>query len=97
MKKQRFFSLFLALLLLMQLLTLPVWATQEELPEEAPEELSEEMEETARLRLKYPEASLKELGELHNPPVGKSGVNHRLRKLSEIAEELRENKEEQTW
>ena len=47
MKKQRFFSLFLALLLLMQLLTLPVWATQEELPEEAPEELSEEMAEDA--------------------------------------------------
>ncbi|MEF2687030.1 MAG: helix-turn-helix domain-containing protein, partial [Lachnospiraceae bacterium] len=29
-----------------------------------------------------------------NPQVGKSGVNHRLRKLSEIADELRENKEE---
>ena len=34
---------------------------------------------------------LKELGELLDPPVGKSGVNHRLRKLSELAERLRVN------
>ena len=34
-------------------------------------------------------ASLKELGEMLSPPVGKSGVNHRLKKLSEIAEGLR--------
>ena len=39
----------------------------------------------ADLRLKYPDASLKELGEMCDPPIGKSGVNHRLRKLSEIA------------
>ena len=38
--------------------------------------------------------SLKELGQMLTPPVGKSGVNHRLRKLSFIAEELREHKEE---
>lgn len=43
----------------------------------------------ALTRLTYPEASLKELGSLLTPPVGKSGVNHRLRKLSEMAEELR--------
>jgi len=61
------------------------------------QELSEELEETARLRLKYPEASLKELGELHSPPVGKSGVNHRLRKLCNMAETLRGNKEEQYY
>ena len=48
----------------------------------------------AWLRLNNPDASLKELGEMLVPPVGKSGVNHRLRKLSQMAEELRQNKEE---
>ena len=37
-------------------------------------------------------AALKELGSLLTPPVGKSGVNHRLRKISSFAEELREAK-----
>ena len=46
--------------------------------------------EMARVRLEYPDATLKELGELLVPPVGKSGVNHRLRKISEYAEKLRE-------
>ena len=45
--------------------------------------------EIARARLEKPEATLKELGEDLEPPVGKSGVNHRLRKLCEIAEQLR--------
>ena len=35
--------------------------------------------------------TLKELGEMLNPPIGKSGVNHRLRKIEEIANKLREN------
>lgn len=56
--------------------------------------LSPGLEQIARLRLEYPEAALKELGEMLSPAVGKSGVNHRLRKLSDIAEELRGNKEE---
>lgn len=51
--------------------------------------LAEGLEEIAMLRIEYPEASLKELGEMLNPPVGKSGVNHRLKKLCEIAEGLR--------
>jgi len=51
--------------------------------------LAEGLEEIALLRTAYPEASLKELGEMLSPPVGKSGVNHRLKKLSEIAEDLR--------
>ena len=51
--------------------------------------LAEGLEEIALLRTTYPEASLKELGEMLSPPVGKSGVNHRLKKLSEIAEGLR--------
>ncbi len=38
----------------------------------------------AEARLKYPDASLKELGELITPPIGKSGVNHRLKKIHEI-------------
>jgi len=50
--------------------------------------LPETVKDIARLRLDYPEASLKELGELCDPPLGKSGVNHRLRKLSEMAEKL---------
>ena len=50
--------------------------------------------EVARKRLEYPEAPLKELGELMDPPLGKSGVNHRLKKLSELAEDLRSRKEE---
>ena len=53
-----------------------------------------QIEEIARLRLQYPEATLKELGLMLNPQVGKSGVNHRLRKLSLLADDLRENKEE---
>ena len=58
------------------------------------ESLTDALAQVARLRLKYPDATLKELGMMLNPQVGKSGVNHRLRKLSEIADELRENKEE---
>lgn len=56
--------------------------------------LNESLSEIAELRLRYPEATLKELGMMLNPQVGKSGVNHRLRKLSEMAEELRKNREE---
>ena len=45
------------------------------------------LREAAELRLNYPEATLTELGQMMDPPVGKSGVNHRLRKLKEISEE----------
>ena len=48
------------------------------------------LKEMAKLRLERPEATLKELGEALEPPVGKSGVNHRLRKLSLIAQDIRE-------
>ena len=51
--------------------------------------LPDNLREMAEVRLAYPEAALKELGEYLAPPVGKSGVNHRLRKLSELAEKLR--------
>lgn len=53
--------------------------------------LSDNLREIALLRLEYPEAALKELGTYLEPPVGKSGVNHRLRKLCEIAEDLRQS------
>lgn len=53
------------------------------------EELPEGLREMAKLRLAKPEATLKELGEELEPPVGKSGVNHRLRKLCNLAEILR--------
>ncbi len=55
--------------------------------------LSEGLSEIASRRLEQPEATLKELGEMLHPPVGKSGVNHRLRKLSGIAESLRKERE----
>lgn len=51
--------------------------------------LPENLKQMASLRLEYPEATLKELAELTDPPMGKSGVNHRLRKLSQLAEKLR--------
>lgn len=51
--------------------------------------LPEHLREMAEVRLEHEDASLKELGEYLDPPVGKSGVNHRLRKLTEMAEELR--------
>lgn len=56
--------------------------------------LNEGLRQIAELRLQEPEVSLKELGELLQPPVSKSGVNHRLRKLSEIAEDLRSSMQE---
>ena len=58
------------------------------------DKLPMDLEETARLRLEHTEASLKELGDMLSPKVGKSGVNHRLRKLSQIADDSREGKEE---
>ena len=51
--------------------------------------LPDNLREMAEVRLEYPDAALKELGEYLDPPVGKSGVNHRLRKLSELAERIR--------
>ncbi len=58
------------------------------------DKLNSGLSEIARLRLEFPEATLKELGMMLAPQVGKSGVNHRLRKLSNLAQDLRGNKEE---
>lgn len=53
------------------------------------DELPDYLKEIANLRLENPELSLKALGALLEKPIGKSGVNHRLQKIHEIAEELR--------
>lgn len=52
------------------------------------EDLPVQLAEIAQARLDHPDATLKELGTFLDPPVGKSGVNHRLHKLAEIAENL---------
>ena len=59
--------------------------------------LPDNLREMAEIRLEHPDAALKELGEMLTPPVGKSGVNHRLRKISQLADKLRENKEEYNY
>lgn len=46
------------------------------------------LEEMAKLRLENPDANLKELGDMVNPPISKSGVNHRLKKIIKFSEEL---------
>jgi DNA-binding protein WhiA len=53
------------------------------------ENLTDGLRDVAYVRLENPDMNLKSIGELLSPTVGKSGVNHRLRKLSEIAEQLR--------
>jgi DNA-binding protein WhiA len=52
--------------------------------------LSPALRRMAEMRIEYPDLPLKELGELFSPPIGKSAVNHRLRKLEEIARDLNE-------
>lgn len=51
--------------------------------------LPDSLRQMAQVRLEHPESSLQELGGYLNPPVGKSGVNHRLRKLNEMAEKIK--------
>lgn len=51
--------------------------------------LPDNLRDMAYVRLEYPDATLTELGRYLSEPVGKSGVNHRLRRLSEIAEAIR--------
>ena len=53
------------------------------------ENLPDNLRQMAEVRLEYPDAALKELGGYLEPVVGKSGVNHRLRRLSEIADGIR--------
>lgn len=51
--------------------------------------LQEDLRMTAELRLKYEEASLSELAEKHVPPISKSGLNHRLEKLTDLADRMK--------
>lgn len=53
------------------------------------DKLPKSLREIAEVRVNNPETSLSGLGELLDPPIGKSGVNGRLRKLSELARKLR--------
>lgn len=55
------------------------------------EKLSPSLRQVARLRLQNPEASLRELGEMAQPPLSKSCINHRLRKLERIANNILTN------
>jgi hypothetical protein len=52
--------------------------------------LSDQLREVAEIRLENREATLKEIGEMMEPPLGKSGINHRFRKIEKIAAEFRE-------
>jgi len=54
--------------------------------------LPEKLREVAEIRLKHPDINLKEVGDLLRGNVSKSGVNHRLRKLDEIADKLRNSR-----
>ncbi|MCR4751932.1 MAG: DNA-binding protein WhiA [Eubacterium sp.] len=56
--------------------------------------LPKALDETARVRLQYPTATLQELGELLEVPVGKSGINHRMRRLHNMAEQIRKENTE---
>ncbi|MBQ7668973.1 MAG: DNA-binding protein WhiA [Clostridia bacterium] len=51
------------------------------------ENLPENLQEVARIRVENPEMSLKEIGDMMTPKLGKSGVNHRLKKIEKLAEE----------
>lgn len=58
------------------------------------ENLPADLINIAELRMEYPEMSLRELGENLDKPLGRSGANHRLKRISEIAEALREERNE---
>lgn len=55
--------------------------------------LPDELAEIAELRMDYPDMALKDLGVLLDPPISKSGVNHRLKKIIQIAEDHKERKQ----
>ena len=58
------------------------------------EKLPAPLQPVAAARLENPEMPLKELGEMMDPPLGKSGIYHRLKKIGDIAERI---KEEKSW
>lgn len=56
--------------------------------------LPEKLREVAEVRLQHPDINLKEVGDLLKGNVSKSGVNHRLRKIDELAEKIRNSQQE---
>ncbi|MGI6104975.1 MAG: DNA-binding protein WhiA [Raoultibacter sp.] len=54
------------------------------------EELPEALQEFIRLRVSYPDATLKELGEAADPPLSKSAINHRARRVEQMAKEIQD-------
>ena len=58
-------------------------------------DLPDKLKQTAVLRLEYPELTLAELAESFSPPVTKSCLNHRLRKLTSLAKTVKENEKEE--
>jgi DNA-binding protein WhiA len=53
------------------------------------EKLPDDLREIATVRIENPDATILELGQMLSSPLGKSGVNHRLRKLKALAEQIR--------
>lgn len=58
------------------------------------EKLPDSLREVAYLRMENQDSSLKEIGDMLSPPVGKSGINHRLNKIRDIANKLRSEQDE---
>ena len=50
--------------------------------------LPDELEDTAKLRLKYPDLSLTQLARISGPPLSKSGITHRMAKIIKLGKEL---------
>ena len=48
--------------------------------------------QVARLRLLFPEATLQELGDMADPPLSKSSINHRLRRINDLARKIKQEK-----
>lgn len=61
------------------------------LEDENADKLPEELKEIARLRLENPDMSLRDLGALIDPPISRSGVNHRFERIALLADELRKH------
>ncbi len=57
------------------------------------EKLPKDLRQLAKLRLENKDATLKELGAMMNPPIGKSGINYRFKKIEKIAKDLKRREE----
>ncbi len=66
-----------------------IYAMRTVLESYGPDKLPPALQEIIRLRVAYPDATLKELGERADPPLSKSAVYHRIRRIEQMARELR--------